>query len=357
MKFHWPFLIQQENDDVEYTGSRRSTRTRSQTVFFTQEPEEGHENESEDDADEKFSNASVSDDDDDNDDNDNDNGEEEEEEATPVLRKSSRSTAFRGAMKDPGNSIADLLRSASDSDSHAKNNRKPAKQQKRSSLESSGKEDEDDSSDASDVPAKKYRRASSQSSTIKNVSSSKGSSLKSPAKRHSRKRMTKRLEYPESESSEDEDDDDDEHSEDGEDNDDMKINKIIAAKSLTLREWKQVCEKMNTTEITNGSRWIQEEDPLQDPEKYEERFLIKWDGLSYLHCSWETEKDLVEFIDGAKNRLSTFFRKSENGLLFDADERLDGDYFDPSWTQIERILEVDTDDESGKKNADNDRKI
>ena len=82
---------------------------------------------------------------------------------------------------------------------------------------------------------------------------------------------------------------------------------------------------MNTSEITNGSRWIQEEDTSVDPEtKYEERYLVKWDNLSFLHCSWETEKDLVEFCEGAKARISTFFRKQVDGCLYEPDERLDG---------------------------------
>ncbi len=109
-----------------------------------------------------------------------------------------------------------------------------------------------------------------------------------------------------------------------EEEEEVKINKIIAARSMTLAEWEKVCFKMNTSEVTYGSRWIQEETD-RDPETYEERFLVKWEGLSFLHCSWETEKDLIDCCEGAKTRLSTFFRKAQkNGLLYDVDERLDG---------------------------------
>lgn len=104
----------------------------------------------------------------------------------------------------------------------------------------------------------------------------------------------------------------------------MKINKIIACKSLRLREWKEICKNMNTTEITNGSRWIQDDDDGVDLDKFEERFLVKWDQLSFLHVSWETQRDLEEFCDGAKLRLRFFFRKAEGGLLYEQDERLDG---------------------------------
>jgi hypothetical protein len=40
--------------------------------------------------------------------------------------------------------------------------------------------------------------------------------------------------------------------------------------------------------------------------------------------------------------LTTFFKKSIGGYYFDADERMDGEYFDPAFCQIERILEVST---------------
>jgi hypothetical protein len=221
--------------------------------------------------------------------------------------------------------------------------------------------------------------------------------VKSPAKRHTKQRMSRQFHSPissssSSEESEDEDDDEVEEESEGEEQEEMKINKIIAAKSMTLKEWREVCSKMNTSEVTNGSRWLQDDlligdegandDGVEvftmedgsgeeekkrgededggdkkstsggnnlemsdaqdstkppaskkkskkkkaaaDPNKYEERFLVKWADLSFLHCSWETEKDLVEFCEGAKMRISTFFRKSEGGLLYEADERLDG---------------------------------
>ena len=45
-------------------------------------------------------------------------------------------------------------------------------------------------------------------------------------------------------------------------------------------------------------------------------------------------------VDNAKTYLTTFFRRAENGLLFDADERGDGEYYDPGYVQIERVLEI-----------------
>ena len=226
-------------------------------------------------------------------------GEDSEEERAQPIRKSSRSTAFRGEMKDPSNSIADLLKIADAVDS---NKARSKRTKHRSSLE-----DTFDESDEDSVPRR----------------SNRGKTVKSPAKRHTKKRMSKAPEHH-SESSEGESDEESEEESDEEEEEETKFSKIIASKSLTLKEWKEVSSKINTTEITNGSRWIQEIHPNENPEKYEERFLVKWTDLSHLHCSWETEKDLLECCDGAKTKLSTFFRKSHGGLLYDADERLDG---------------------------------
>lgn len=298
-----PLKHQQDNaDDEGESSGRRSTRSRQQTVFFS---ERGKDNADEDDT-----NENDSDDDEDNPSSEEESEDEDEKETIPVRRKSSRSTAFRGGMKDPSNSIADLLKNGAQNSTVQSKKRRAARHKKRSSLEASAESDSDDDESSVDVPRKKKCSESV---------------IKSPAKRHTKRRMTKKLEYAESESSEEsdseiDDDDDDEEEEEGEE---MKFNKIIAAQSMTLGEWEKKCSKMNTTEITNGSRWIQEKTD-RDPDKYEERFLVKWEGLSFLHCSWETEKDLIEFCEQAKTKMSTFFRKAENGLLYDADERLDG---------------------------------
>lgn len=167
---------------------------------------------------------------------------------------------------------------------------------------------------------------------------------KSPAKSHSSARRKVRSEVhvdSESSSSEEEEESDMDEEEGDEEEEPFKIQRIIASRSEPKKIWKEICNKIHTSEIEYGSRWFQENEHDDDDDTYEERFLVKWSDLSYLHCSWETQNDLVEQIDGAKSYLSTFFKKSENGLLFSADERCDGDYFDPAFVQIDRILEVD----------------
>jgi hypothetical protein len=155
----------------------------------------------------------------------------------------------------------------------------------------------------------------------------------------------------------DDDDDDDNYSDDDGDDDDgaasheaqededdetMKIQRILASRSETRKRWKEICGKMNSSEVTDGSRWFQgnPKSSEEDDQIIEERFLVKWNGLSYLHVTWETQQDLLDQVENAKGYMSTFFRKSTNGILFTQDERKDGDYFDPGFVEIDRILEV-----------------
>lgn len=182
----------------------------------------------------------------------------------------------------------------------------------------------------------------------------KSSPHKSPARRHAqRRRNLKRVdtssdEEPNGGDNEDNEEDDDDDSEDRQSSDEasepeepLKVQRILACRTETKKRWKEICRNINTSEIEYGSRWFQEPPEDENEDDYEERFLIKWSDLSYLHASWETRDDLIEQIEGAKVYLTTFFRKSQNGLLFSADERCDGDYFDPAFTEIDRILEVD----------------
>lgn len=195
------------------------------------------------------------------------------------------------------------------------------------------------------VPKRGARRAGGH----KKQTSRQGSPHKSPARRHtaSRRHVAELSDEEESSDSEDEGEEDEEKP--------LKVQWILASRTETISKWREICQKMNTSEIHYGSRWFQDEAEAEDdqqdgegtsPKKksedvFEERFLVKWTDLSFLHCSWETQDDLVDQVENAKTYLATFFRKSQNGLLYSADERCDGDYFDPAWVQIERVLEVE----------------
>ena len=190
---------------------------------------------------------------------------------------------------------------------------------------------------------------------------------KSPARRHARKRLS--IQPGETNSDEDSDDYSEEEA-DEEEEEPLKMQRVIASRTERRGKWREICKGINTSEIDDGSRWFQEfsEDADAD-DTFEERFLIKWADLSFLHCSWECRKDLIDQVDGAKTYLSTFFRKSQDGYLYGPDERNDGtmpsalmllaminalmqthllstfwrltgDYFDPAFTQVDRILEI-----------------
>ncbi|CAB9502027.1 Chromodomain-helicase-DNA-binding protein [Seminavis robusta] len=123
--------------------------------------------------------------------------------------------------------------------------------------------------------------------------------------------------------------------------DPYKIHRIIASRTETRSTWFDMCKAADTSAIHAGSRWIQKEPAKEDHNTLEERFLVKWNDLSFMHCSWETELDLVESIDGAKPAIAVFRRKAcDDGRIYTTDERCDGEYFDPAWVQVERILEV-----------------
>lgn len=254
--------------------------------------------------------------------------QDDETEEAHQRRTSSRSTKFKSSMKEPsGDSIRDLM-------------------QGESML----------------MPA------------FKEQAKAVDSKIKSPASRHSSRRKRVQTEVLVSEEEEEEDEDgaandgasfatgsEQSDDEDGsEDEDELKMERIIASRTEPRRVWRDVCKGMNTSEIKSGSRWFQDNNNNNNngsdgDDTFEERFLVKWAGLSFLHCSWETEKDLVDQIEGAKSYLRTFFKKSVNGFLYSVDERCDGDYFDPAFVQIDRILgEILPDGYEKSKNPDKD---
>eukprot|EP00957_Ditylum_brightwellii_P123442 9411550-Ditylum_brightwellii.AAC.1 len=60
---------------------------------------------------------------------------------------------------------------------------------------------------------------------------------------------------------------------------------------------------MNTSEIENGSHWFQDDSDSDSNDDsgngksdntFQERYLVKWSDLSYRHCSWELENDLMD---------------------------------------------------------------
>ena len=289
-------------------------------------------------------------------------------------RSSSRSTRFTSSMKEPpSDSVRDLLFATPQQQQRQRQKQRQQRDTSRSQEDASSESEsgDDDDDDPVDLPANhrpthppRRRRGggggrSHRRSTQKASSSSSSPILKSPARRHNRARRN----LKEVDTSDEEDDQysDSEGGAEHDDDNEMKIQRILASRTETKREWRRICQSMNGSEVTEGSRWFQDDhnhsnndndnDNDNDDKIIEERFLVKWSDLSYLHVSWETQDDLLEQVEGAKTYFSTFFRKAQHGLLFSSDDRNDGDYFDPGFVTIDRILDISFESSSSSSSS------
>ena len=75
----------------------------------------------------------------------------------------------------------------------------------------------------------------------------------------------------------------------------------------TATQWAELCDPLNTSKITKGSLFEQDEswlatggakpagmDELASTLKTrkETKYLVKWANLAFIHCTWETRHDL-----------------------------------------------------------------
>lgn len=130
------------------------------------------------------------------------------------------------------------------------------------------------------------------------------------------------------------------------DEEEVVIDKIIARRTDTLKIWVKRCEKMNTSEIECGSLWRdkfsrRKMEVQVDGDVKEERFLVKWADCAYIHCSWEVKEVLLEHTVNGKMQLENFHRiHGESGYRYDANDRAGGEFFDPLFVNIDRILDI-----------------
>ena len=87
------------------------------------------------------------------------------------------------------------------------------------------------------------------------------------------------------------------------------VDLLLAKISNPIKEWISICKAINTRYVAEGTRlnihrWdnIPEDrmfysvfGSLVELSKEVDMYLVKWRGLSYLHCSWEFEEDLMAF--------------------------------------------------------------
>lgn len=156
-----------------------------------------------------------------------------------------------------------------------------------------------------------------------------------------------------------------------------RIQFILGMKTCSAADWRTITDAMpNTYEVTRGSVWQQPDeeyycdlpqyckDSSKNANEMITKYLIKWQHASYMHVSWETEKDLMEMIGGqdanesgssggsgnsrelthVQTNLKKFYarvnsKRNSSTALFD-DLGL-GEYFPKSFLQIERILDID----------------
>jgi SNF2 family DNA or RNA helicase len=114
---------------------------------------------------------------------------------------------------------------------------------------------------------------------------------------------------------------------------------------MTQKEWRKITDNVNTRELTKFSVWQQPDDEYyDDSDVIIEKFFIKWIHASYLHCSWETETDLMEMVGPtAKQYIKKFrLRAIEGTELFE--DLSKGEYFPQSFLIIERVLDIDDPD-------------
>jgi len=266
------------------------------------------------------------------------------------LRKSSRANKFSRSMNEKEVDV-DYFFTINENHQHKKGKKSSSDDESVDQTEvqsASDSELEYDLSSDSTPPGTKKRLRSSNKKTPARKLTNSNQKVKSPAISHSSRRRKMKsdisIQSSEEDTESDEDaelSDSDEEFEVDDDEEPLKIQRIIASRSETRKVWKSIMKDMNTSEVEDGSRWFQKEIDSSQDHVYEERFLVKWADVSFLHCSWEMEDDLIEQVEGAKNYLNTFFRKSVNGLLFDLDERGDGEYFNPDYVQIERIIGIE----------------
>ncbi|OEU05979.1 SNF2_N-domain-containing protein [Fragilariopsis cylindrus CCMP1102] len=282
----------------------------------------------------------VETDEEENDDNDNDDDDvvmkdhQQQQDQREEEAADDSATEEATSMKDPTESQGLLKDDSDDNDSDS---------------------DSDDSNSGGNRKKKKSASSSKKVSKAKAKPKKKASPLKS--RRHSTSRRVGNRKSALEVDSDDDDGDEDSSDvymeeeevyyssdeESVEKDETLKIQRILAVRSETRKRWKEICSKMQSSEVTDDKASKSSSSNNKDNKDntiIEERFLVKWNILSYMHVSWETQHDLIDQCDNAKQYISTFFRKQDNGYLFTSDERKDGDYFDPGLVQIDRILEI-----------------
>ena len=137
-------------------------------------------------------------------------------------------------------------------------------------------------------------------------------------------------------------DEDEDSNDDSSEEIDYRIQYVLDSRSLTPTEWQLICGCMDTREVTRGSVLKQPDSEFYDNSPIiVEKFLIKWVHASFLHISWETEKDLLDLCGvSAKNHIKKFRLRSQMNIEIFEDLRK-GELYPPQYIQVDRVLDTD----------------
>ncbi len=155
------------------------------------------------------------------------------------------------------------------------------------------------------------------------------------------------------------------------DNNPLTLQKILAYKELTKAQWRKKMGQMNTRFVKCGSMWnVEKEDDMvkqkikqssgkssvtakeipcsnHDNDDVDEKigcYLIRWNGLSYLHVTWELFSDIEKRIGTSGTQyVSRFHRKygetARRGQL-SPEEEWGGGFFNSECCEVDRVLNM-----------------
>lgn len=64
----------------------------------------------------------------------------------------------------------------------------------------------------------------------------------------------------------------------------LLVEKILANRHETQASWNKIMKDMNTDHISNGSMFLPDpNEPKPEKNAFSEKFLVKWQGYSYMH--------------------------------------------------------------------------
>lgn len=82
---------------------------------------------------------------------------------------------------------------------------------------------------------------------------------------------------------------------------------------------------------------VNEEDP-EDENRWD--WLVKWKGKSYLHSSWVRGPSIEAFLRGKQRKQHFLKREREGRVDTERGKDIDGNYFNPDFVEVERVIGV-----------------